>query len=165
VTLLVLAAVALLPAYSRAYKLTGPSDIPTVLLGDTVIVNRVAYVLQLPYTDVTISRTGSPKRGDLALMRLRNYSMSALNPADFGWVPKAHPIGSMVMNEDGHWVTFTPGRSAARNLAATRLGDGQYFVLGDNRDDSEDSREFGPVARDVFLGKVIATFATGERAK
>jgi Signal peptidase, peptidase S26 len=60
---------------------------------------------------------------------------------------------------------FTPGKSERRNLPPIRLLDGQHFVLGDNRDDSEDLREFGPVSGDLLLGRVIATFATGPRAK
>jgi signal peptidase I len=196
--LLVLAGLSLVPSYLRAYVLSGPSDIPTVLLGDKVIVNRAAYRLKLPYSTVTLFRTGSPKRGDFVLVQVPNdprlrspvlkrimglpgesieirenrvivhgraIPVRDLNAAEFAWVPKAHPIGSVVVSEDGHWVTFTPGRSEHRNHPAVRLSDGQYFVLGDNRDDSEDSREFGPVSEELLLGKVIATFATGERTR
>ena len=70
-----------------------------------------------------------------------------------------------MQDEDGHWITFSPGKSDHRNYPPVRLSDRQYFVLGDNRDDSEDSREFGPVPEDLLLGKVIATFATGQRTK
>jgi len=196
--LLVLAGLSLVPSYLRAYVLSGPSDIPTVLLGDKVIVNRAAYRLKLPYSTVTLFRTGSPKRGDFVLVQVPNdprlrspvikrimglpgetieirenrvivngraIPVRDLNPAGFAWVPKAHPIGSVVESEDGHWITFTPGRSEHRNHPPVRLSDGQYFVLGDNRDDSEDSREFGPVSEELLLGKVIATFATGERTR
>jgi len=195
--LVVLAGLSLVPAYLHAYKLSGTSDIPTVLLGDKVIVNNAAYRLKLPYSSVTLLRTGSPRRGDFVLLhlpsnpRLRSFfkrimglpgetiemrenrvivngrllSVTDLNAADFAWVPKAHPIGSVVQNEDGHWITFTPGRGAHRNHPPIHLSDGQYFVLGDNRDPSLDSREFGPVSEDVLLGKVIATFATGARAR
>ena len=196
--LLFLAGLSLVPSYLRAYVLSGPSDIPTVLLGDKVIVNRAAYRLRLPYSTVTLFRTGSPKRGDFVLVQVLNdprlrspvikrimglpgetieirenrvivngraIPVRDLNPAGFAWVPKAHPIGSVVESEDGHWITFTPGRSEHRNHPPVRLSDGQYFVLGDNRDDSEDSREFGPVSEELLLGKVIATFATGERAR
>jgi signal peptidase I len=196
--LLVLAGLSLIPAYLHAYTLVGPSDIPTVLLGDKVVVNTAAYEVKLPYSKIALFRSGLPKRGDFVLLRLRNHPrlrsgffkrimglpgeiiemrenrvivngraipVRALNPADFAWVPKAHPIGSVIQDEDGHWITFSPGKSDHRNHPPVRLSDRQYFVLGDNRDDSEDSREFGPVPEDLLLGKVIATFATGERTK
>jgi|ERR1035438_6600820 signal peptidase I len=196
IVLAVLAGLSLVPAYLRAYNLTGPSDIPTVLPGDKIIVNSAAFGVNLPYSNVRLFRSGSPKRGDLVLLHIlndpnlrsaffkrvmglpgetleirdnqvvvngRSLPVTYLNPADFAWVPKTHPIGSSVQNEDGHWITFTPGRSENRNHPPIRLADGQYFVLGDNRDDSKDSREFGPVSEDLLLGKVIATFATGER--
>jgi signal peptidase I len=196
--LLVIVGLSLVPAYLHAYSLSGPSDIPTVLLGDKVIVNSAAYQLKLPYSNVTLFRTALPKRGDFVLLHIPNNSrlrfgffkrimglpgetieirenrvivngraipVRDLDPADFGWVPTGHPIGSTVQDEDGHLITFTPGKNERRNLPPIRLLDGQYFVLGDNRDDSEDSREFGPVSGDLLLGRVIATFATGPRAK
>lgn len=196
--LLVFAGLSLVPAYLHAYVLIGPSDIPTALLGDKIVVNSAAYRLKLPYSGAILFRTGSPKRGDFVLLHILNQPrlrspffkrvmglpgetieirenrvvvnasplpVRQLNPADFAWVPPAHPIGSVVQNEDGHWITFTPGKSEHRNHPPMRLSDRQYFVLGDNRDDSYDSREFGPVSEDLLLGKAIAIFATGERAK
>jgi signal peptidase I len=104
-------------------------------------------------------------RENRVIVNGRAIPVRDLNPADFAWVPTGHPMGSTVQNEDGHWIAFTPGKSERRNLPPIRMLDGQYFVLGDNRDDSEDSREFGPVSGDLLLGRVIATFATGPRAK
>jgi len=196
--IVLLIAAALLPAYLRAYKLSGASDIPTVLLGDTLIVNHAAYSLKLPYSRLTLVRTGSPKRGDFVMVRLSGHPRlrfpffkrvmglpgetiemrenqiivngqpipaTALNPADFRWVPTEHPIGQTVVNEDGHLATFTPGRSPARNHTPVQLGQDEYFLLGDNRDNSEDSRYFGPVPRQFIVGKVLTTFATGARTK
>ncbi|MGO9893739.1 MAG: signal peptidase I [Bryobacteraceae bacterium] len=193
-----LGGLSLIPAYLHAYALAGPSDIPTVLLGDKVVVNTAAYELKLPYSHATLFRTGLPKRGDFVLLCLNNHPrlksaflkrliglpgevieirenrviingrpipVRELNLADFAWVPKAHPIGSVVQDEDGHWITFTPGKSERRIHPPVRLSDRQYFVLGDNRDDSADSREFGPVSEELLLGKVIATFPTGERIR
>jgi signal peptidase I len=196
--LFVLAGLIIAPAYLRAYNIIGASEIPTVLLGDTIVVNSAAYRLNAPYSDWKLFPTGTPRRGDFVYLRLRNeprlksaffkrilglpgetielrenhvfidgrpLPVTTLNLADFTWVPKAHPIGSVVENEDDRWITFTPGKDEHRNHAPTRLTAGQYFLLGDNRDDSFDSREFGPVTADLFLGKIVAILPTGQRAR
>lgn len=196
--LIVLAGLGLVPAYLRPYKISGGSEIPTVLVGDQILVNNAAYRLKVPYSNAKLFRTSSPRRGDFVFLRLPNnphlkagffkrimglpgetiglrenrvlidgraLPVKPLNPADFAWVPTTHPMGSTVWNEDGHWIAFTPGKSEQRNHPPTRLGKGEYFLLGDNRDDSYDSREFGPVPEDFFWGKVIATLRTGERAR
>jgi signal peptidase I len=196
--LLALAGLGLVPAYLHAYTIIGASEVPTVLLGDKIIVNSAAYSLKAPYSSAKLFRTGAPGRGDFVYLSIANdahlpagffkriiglpgemielrenrvlidgrpISVKALRPSDFAWVPKAHPIGSTVEYEDGHWITFTPGKSRHRNHPPTRLAAGQYFLLGDNRDDSYDSRQFGPVPEDVFLGKVIAILPTGARAR
>jgi signal peptidase I len=72
--LLVLAGLSLVPAYLHAYTLIGPTDIPTVLLGDKIIVNSAAYNLKLPYSNVTLFRSGLPKRGDFVLLRVPHNS-------------------------------------------------------------------------------------------
>ena len=70
--LVILASAALfliLPAYLRAYSLSGASAAPTVLLGDQLIVNQAAYWVKLPYADVRLLHVSRPKRGDLVLMQ------------------------------------------------------------------------------------------------
>jgi signal peptidase I len=195
--LLALTLMGLAPAYLRAYKITGASSVPTVLVGDTIIVNQAAYRLNLPYSGVELFRTGSPRRGDFVFLylpgrpRLRGFfkrivglpgetielrenrvlidgrplPATALDAAGFAWVPKGHPIGTCVELEDGHWITFTPEKGRRRNFPPTRLAPGQYFLLGDNRDESLDSRDFGPVSGNLLTGKVVAILPTAARAK
>jgi len=54
------------------------------------------------------------------IVNSRAIPVRALNPADFAWVPKTYPIGSVVPDEDGHWITFTPGESEHRNHLPVR---------------------------------------------
>jgi signal peptidase I len=65
--------------------------------------------------------------------------------------------------EDGHWAAYTPGNSQYRNSAPIQLRPGEYFLIGDNRDNSLDSRAFGPVSRGRIIAKVIAVLPTGPR--
>ena len=191
--LLVGVVLAMLPSYLWPYSLTGASAAPTILVGDTFIVNRAAYDLRVPYSRIKLLRAGSPRRGDivqahlpsgigLAIKRVlglpgetievhENRVMvngaalptQTLDSAAFGWVPEAHRMGSTVVMEDGHWAAFTPGQSRYRNCPAVQLGPGEYFLMGDNRDNSFDSRAFGPVSRERIIGKAIAVLPTGHR--
>jgi signal peptidase I len=189
--LLLAAGLALLPSYVSAYRLSGASEAPTILVGDKFLVNRAAYDLRLPYANVELLRVASPRREDMVLAWLPGVPRPAikrvaglpgetvevrdsrvivngaalplrtLDSASFAWVPKSHRMGNTVALEDGHWIAYTPGIGRDRNTPAVRLGAQDYFLIGDNRDNSLDSRSFGPVARDQILGKVITVSRKG----
>jgi signal peptidase I len=181
-----LTALLLLPSYLRAYTLSGASAAPTVVLGDVFIVNNAAYDLRLPYSHITLVHTGSIRRGDVvfvglpihvaAIKRVMGLPGETIEvrenrvivdgrtlpsqpvDADFAWVSPQHHMGSTVFMEDGHWCAYTPGKGESRNFAPIHLRAGEYFLMGDNRDNSLDSRAFGPVSRDKITGKMIAVF-------
>jgi len=191
--LMVGAVLGVIPSYLWPYSLTGASAAPTILLHDTFVVNRAAYDLRLPYSNITVLHTGPPRRGDIIQAYLPNriglgikrviglpdetievqenrvlingtqLPTRVLDSVDFGWVPPGHHMGSTIVMEDGHWAAYTPGKSEYRNSAPLRLGPNEYFLMGDNRDNSFDSRAFGPISREHIVGKTIAVFATGQR--
>jgi signal peptidase I len=195
--LILLAAIVLgiAPAYLHAYSISpsGISEVPTILSGDMIIVNRAAYDLRLPYSNLKLLRTGLPQRGDMVLIvvptsgwpapkrvlavpgdaiELREnrvfingqaVSVENLNRADFAWVPESNRLGSAVQNENGHWISYTPGKGNYRNHPVIRLAADQYFLLGDNRDESADSRAWGPLSVNSIFGKVIMILPIGRR--
>ena len=182
---LVVGALALLPSYLWAYALTAASESPTLNIGDRIIVNKARYALRLPYSSATLFRIGSPRRGDMVLVRLpngrtvapkrvvglpgetielrenrvlvngRELPIRPLNRTEFNWVDASNRLGSVVAEEEGHWISFTPGAGSSRTYPPTRLQPGEYFVIGDNRDVSADSRIWGPVPDSRILGKVV----------
>ena len=195
VVALVALAVLVLPAYLRAYTLSGASDAPTLLYGDTAIVNQAAYWVKLPYSPVKLVHISHPKRWDLVqVMRPdrpglvfkrviglpsetveirsnqviiddRPVEQKQLRSADFAWVSERHRMGSAVYNEAGHWAAFTPGGGLWPNMASVRLKSDEYFLIGDNRDVSLDCRVWGPLKEGSIYGKVVMTLATGPRKK
>ncbi len=68
-----------MPAYLQAFSINGPSETPTVLLGDTVIVNKAAYNVKLPYSNVKLLRTGLPSC---------QPPVVSLSPSYSGWMNK-----------------------------------------------------------------------------
>ena len=184
---MLLGCLAILPAYLRAVKVAGPSDAPTLLLGDQLLINLAAYRVALPYTSIPLWERGGPHRGEMVMFHVPNrgvrglkrviglpgdtvelrenvvvvngvaLAQETLDRAEFAaWVPDKHKIGSQVTREAGRYtITFSPGASDLRTMPAVTVAAGQYFLLGDHRDDSNDSRVFGTVDRRHIQGRVV----------
>lgn len=158
---------------------------PNLLEGDVVFVNRLAYNVKLPLTDVVVARTGEPRRGDvvtfssphdgtrlikrvLALpgdrIEMRNerlvingvestYSLEAMvrEPTEGGSMDALR----MVEAVDGrsHRIQLLPQRAVARDFGPVTVPPDGFLVLGDNRDNSADSRYIGFVPRHLLIGR------------
>jgi signal peptidase I len=159
---------------------------PTLVEGDVVLVNRLAYDFKLPLSDVSLLKTGSPQRGDVItfsaptdgtrmikrlvavpgdVVELRN-AVLYLNGvrAEYDGVRTAtEPLGSGAstaalqaterMDGNTRKVQFLPEISAMRNFGPVTVARDHYFFLGDNRDNSADSRFIGLVPRHLLIGQ------------
>ena len=126
----------------------GRSMSPTLQDGDRCLLNRLSYLY------------ASPKRGDLVVLRDRGESDLAVKrivalPGES--VRVSH--GTLFVNgrrlsepylENGTMTVAPTGADQAYQLRGE-----EYFVLGDNRAESEDSRFYGPVARERIIGTLI----------
>lgn len=162
------------------FRIPSGSMMPTLLEGDFIFVKKYAYGLRLPVTETKVVETGEPKRGDVVVFRLPqdpsvNYIKRViglpgdtvvyerhrltingepidLNPSDdVSWNA---PV--FVENLDGRRhdiLVMNPEYSTRDNTY--RVPSGHYFVMGDNRDRSKDSRFIGPVAEEFLVGEAV----------
>jgi len=83
--------------------------------------------------------------------------LEKLDPQRFQELAEDGSLGQVVALERGagpeHLVTYTPGRFESFGPVTVR--EGEYFLMGDNRDNSLDSRQLGTIPRDRILGKVV----------
>lgn len=144
-------------SFADQYLIPSGSMEPTLLVGDYILVDRTAYHLTLPYTSKHLVRTGEPRRGDVVVFT---------SPEDGARVVKrliAVP-GDRVRVRDG-WA-FVNEREEATAVFVQRLPEGgfgeefefavppdHFFMMGDNRDNSRDSRFFGFVPRRNLIGR------------
>jgi signal peptidase I len=159
---------------------------PTLLEGDVVLVNRLAYDFKLPLSDTALLHLGEPQRGDVITfsspkdgmrlikrlvalpgetVELRNEVLfvngKASAYADAQQLEE--PIGQGQLTtairaterlpEREHAVQFLPKVPARRDFGPLTVPEGNYFFLGDNRDNSVDSRFIGLVPRDLLIGR------------
>jgi signal peptidase I len=76
-------------------------------------------------------------------------------------IARENKLGAIIERETGigppHLMTYTPGTGADATFGPVHVPDGHYFLMGDNRGNSRDSRAYGSVPRQSILGKVIRT--------
>lgn len=159
------------------------SMLPTILIGDRILVDKLAYDLKLPFTTLHMSTWGEPKRGDIVVfyspadgVRLvkrvigipgdeigmnNNHLVINGTPLQYearGEIttdPKGGPQELRVEQLDGkpHLMLVTPERPAMRSFPSVRVPPEAFLMMGDNRDNSNDSRYIGFVPRADILGR------------
>lgn len=77
----------------------------------------------------------------------------------FEHIADENDLGQLVLTEEidgkAHLITYTPNRGKKIDVAPVKVTAGKYYILGDNRDNSADSRFIGLISRDQIKGKVI----------
>jgi len=137
---------------AEPFVVSGTSMVPTFQNGDYLIVDKISYEL------------GNPKRGDVVVFKYPK------NPSQFfikrvvGLPGETVDVKSLdnqvtITNKE-HPEGFTLDESFVKNVGGidghTVLGDNEYYVMGDNRIASSDSRYWGPVSKNLFVGKVFS---------
>jgi signal peptidase I len=150
---------------------------PTILEGDRILVNKLAYDLRIPLTHVSVASFADPKRGDIVvfdsksadtrlvkrviglpgdLVEMRDNRVR-INGVEARYSNVEHAAAAIFAVESyagmRHRIELSPaGVSALSSFGPVRVPPGHYLVLGDNRDNSADSRVHGFIPRAEIVG-------------
>jgi len=171
------------------FKIPSGSMIPTLLVGDFIVVNKFSYGVRLPVLNKKIINIGEPKRGEVVVFRYpKDPSVNFIKRA-VGLPGDTITYRDKQLFVNGEKVDETEaGRFGSNNIKCTtpavdaslyweQLGnanhnillhdrssskngqwvvpEGHYFMMGDNRDRSNDSREWGFVPEENLLGRAV----------
>lgn len=153
----------------QAFKIPSSSMEPTLLVGDHLLVNRLSYALKVPFTDVVIFRIGSPERGDVIVFRYPVDRSKDFIKRVIAKEGDTVEIKDKVVYVNGTRVDYPqaqylepniiPGFLSQRdNIGPLTVPKDSYFVMGDNRDRSLDSRFWGFVRYDDLVGKALIIY-------
>jgi signal peptidase I len=153
----------------QAYKIPSGSMKPTLLIGDHILVSKFNYGIKLPFIRSTLIPVGSPKRGDILVFiypedRSKDFIKRLIGvPGDTIEIRDKKIILNGQPFDDTHGVhsdsLVIPGAVQPRdNLGPVRVPEGSLFVMGDNRDESYDSRFWGFVDMKDVLGKALIIY-------
>jgi signal peptidase I len=157
---------------------------PAVMVGDRIVVNKVAYELRVPFCGWRLARWANPAHGDVVAfvspdgvrvfkrvvglpgdqIELR-HSELYVNGVSAAYEP-ADPDEALRMGEDQAFVKeHMSGKTRTVVNCTTKqrssfgpvvVPDGHYFMMGDNRDNSRDSRSYGFVKESSIFGRVTS---------
>jgi len=152
----------------QAFKIPSGSMIPTLLIGDHLLVNKFIYGTKIPFTDRRVLIFKKPERGDIIVFKYPE------NPKkDF--IKRVIATGGDVIEErdkriyvNGKAVIepytqhsdsgIRSGNDPRDNFRPLTVPKGKVFVMGDNRDQSYDSRYWGFVDLNEVLGKALIIY-------
>jgi len=170
---------------------------PTILEGELVFINKLAYDLKVPFTTQHLAQWANPQRGDIAVFyspldgtrlvkrviglpgdRIAlhanqltiNGQLVAWSTANDAWRAYATPaekreanVTTETLGPVPHPIMSLPRQLALRDFEEITVPADHYFMMGDNRDRSFDSRYFGFVPRQRIIGRanaVVLSFDT-----
>lgn len=153
--------------FFQAFKIPSGSMEPTLLVGDQIMVNKLAYGLRMPLTNRVLIPTGSPRRGDVVVFIFPRDTRK-----DF--VKRVVGLGgdtvrlegrSLFVNgqqvPDGRAVYTEAGES--QDYGPVTVPEGKLLMMGDNRDQSWDSRSWGFVDEGQVRGKAVVVYWSWDR--
>jgi signal peptidase I len=156
----------------QAFKIPSGSMIPTLLIGDHILVNKFVYGVRLPYFRTLVVPVTMPRRGDVVVFiypqdedkdfikRVVGVAGDTVEVRD----KRLYVNGDAVPDPHAHFAEGEDGRVAPPrdNFGPFQVPAGYIFVMGDNRDRSYDSRFWGPVALDKVKGKAFLIYWSWE---
>ncbi len=168
----------------QAFKIPSGSMIPTLMIGDHILVSKLAYGIQWPgdckmhvnlppvtcYTSHTLVAFGAPSRGDIIVFRFPEDEDKDFIKRIVGVPGDSIEIKSKVvfvngqpLDDSGYAQRVDPGLidgaiNPRDNFGPVVVPHGSYFVMGDNRDQSLDSRFWGYVREEKIRGKAFRIY-------
>lgn len=153
----------------QAFKIPSGSMLPTLLIGDHLLVNKFIYGIKVPFTGTVLVPIRSPARNDVIVFR---YPMDP----KLDYIKRVIAVGGDTV-EGRDKVVYINGEpledqygmhmdqavleravSTRDNFGPIKVPEGKVFVMGDNRDNSYDSRFWGFVDHRAILGKALVIY-------
>ena len=166
----------------KPYRIPSPSMVPTLDVGQRVLTNRLAgnpsvgdiVVFHPPHgADFQNPMCGSPKQGagtpqacDTPTPQESTQTFIkrvVAGPGDTVSIVDGHVIRNGVPEKDSYTIKCSPDAPACNFRTPIKIPPGDYFMMGDNRPDSEDSRYWGPVPDKWMIGVAFFTYWPPDR--
>ena len=170
----------------QAFRIPTGSMEDTLLVGDFLFVNKFLFGAPIPFTDARTPEVRDPKHGDILVFRFpkdpsRDFIKRVIGlPGDSIEIrdktvyvngtaqrePYVKFANSRILPREYQNTTiYPPGAGNKDNYGPYVVPDGHYFMMGDNRDNSDDSRFWGPLDKRLIKGKALFIYWSWNKEK
>jgi len=153
----------------QAFKIPSGSMVPTLTIGDHILVTKFLYDIKIPFWDMILIKFSPPQRGDIIVFKFpedesKDFIKRVIGlPGDTVevrnkrvWVNGELLVENYIQHVD---PAILPHQAQPRdNLGSITIPADSYFVMGDNRDQSLDSRFWGYVRLEKIKGKAFLIY-------
>ena len=155
----------------QAFTIPSGSMMDTLLVGDYILVNKFLYGPEVPFTDWRLPGLRSPQRGDIIVFKYpqderRDFIKRIIAIPGDQVAIRGQQVAVNGRALDEPYIKLSPSAfppntaycGYAYGCEATVVPRDSYFVMGDNRDNSQDSRYWGFVRREKIKGKAFLIY-------
>ncbi len=153
----------------QAFKIPSGSMLETLQIGDHLLVNKFIYGIKIPFTDTTLIPVSDPKFQDIVVFEFPEDPSKDFIKRVIGLPGDRIEIRKKQVFRNGQllrepYIQHTDPREVEQrdNIPAFTVPKNTYFVMGDNRDESYDSRFWGFVEREKMQGKALILYWSWE---
>lgn len=153
----------------QAFQIPSGSMENTLLVGDFLLANKFLYGAKIPLTDVRLPAIRHPRRGDVIIFRDPREEKDLIKRcvAVGGDTVELRDNTLYVNGEkkDEDYVALRGPMPAAANFGPVTVPEGYLFMLGDNRNNSLDSRFWGPLDEKLIKGNAMVLYLSWDRER
>ena len=146
--------------FIQAFRIPSESMEDTLLVGDFLFANKLIYGPKLPFLDVRLPAIREPKPGDIIIFKYPvdpkvDYIKRcvAVEGQTVELVDNKLYVDGVLLEEE--FTKYVFGSRPDRRFGPFKVPEGHIFMMGDNRDNSADSRAWGPVDKKLVSGKAM----------
>jgi signal peptidase I len=172
----VLLALSIRTCVIQSFKIPSGSMEDTLVIGDCLLVNKFIYGIKVPFTDLRLPRLRDPQRGDVVVFRYpedrsKDFIKRLIGvPGDEIQIRDKQVYVNGTVYQNPHEVHKDPQmqpRELTRrdNFGPVRVPANAYFVMGDNRDNSYDSRFWGFVPKVDVVGLAVIKYWSWDQSR
>lgn len=148
----------------QAFKIPSGSMEPTLLVGDHILVNKFLYGIKLPYLQTTVIPISTPERGDIIVFiypedKSKDFIKRVIGiPGDRIQMQDRQVLVNGQPFDDKYGYYDERAGNPNRSFGPVVVPKDHYFVMGDNRDHSMDSRFWGFVPSEAIKGRAFIIY-------